>query len=117
MTVDGVTVFVCSADGAVVRSEADALDVVAAAAFGVNAELVALPVERLGEEFFDLSTGLAGAVTQKILTYRLRLAVVGDISAHLAESSALRAYVYESNNGRQLWFVPTMAELEERLST
>ena len=50
-----------------------------------------------------------------LATYRLRLAVVGDISRHLAESAALRHLVYESNRGEQIWFVADLSELEAKL--
>lgn len=74
-----------------------------------------LPVRRLADEFFTLRTGVAGELVQKFVNYRLPVVVVGDISAHVARSIALRDFVTESNRGRQLWFVETMAELEERL--
>ncbi len=41
--------------------------------------------------------------------------IVGDISRHLAESSALRAFVNEANRGKEVWFLATREELEERL--
>ena len=86
-----------------------------AQAFGERAELVSIPASRLAEEFFDLRSGVAGEFAQKFVNYRVRLAVVGDISAHLERSDALRAFVAESNRGRQLWFVPTQADLDDRL--
>jgi len=54
-------------------------------------------------------------VIQKCVTYRLRIAIVSDISRYVAESSALRDSVYESNRGDQVWFVATREELGERL--
>jgi Domain of unknown function (DUF4180) len=74
-----------------------------------------VPVERLPDEFFDLRTGLVGQIAQKFVNYRLRLAIVGDISRHLTASSALREFLYETNRGSQLWFVATVAELRGRL--
>lgn len=71
--------------------------------------------ERLSDDFFVLRTGLAGAITQKFVNYHQRLAVVGDLSAKLAESNALRSWVEESNRGRHLWFVATLQELNDRL--
>ena len=64
---------------------------------------------------FDLRSGVAGEIAQKFVNYRLKLAIVGDLIDHLARSEALRAFVRESNRGRQLWFVETPAELAERL--
>jgi hypothetical protein len=42
--------------------------------------------------------------------------VVGDVSAHLAQSDALRDFVIESNRGEHVWFVRDLAELEARLA-
>jgi hypothetical protein len=112
--VHGVPVLSCAPDGAVLRGDAEATDLVGVAV-AHDAELVSVPVERLPDEFFTLRTRVAGEIVQKFVNYRLRLVIVGDISGHLAASSALRDFVAESNRGRQLWFVTTAKDLEERL--
>ncbi|MEV4490358.1 DUF4180 domain-containing protein [Micromonospora coxensis] len=110
----GVTVLVCDPAGPPVATEADALDLVGAAFLG--AQVVALPASRLDPDFFSLGTRFAGEVMQKFVNYRLRLAVVGDISAHLAASAALRALVHESNRAEHVWFVPDLDALDARLA-
>ena len=40
---------------------------------------------------------------------------LGDTSAHLAASGALRAMVAESNRHDHIWFVPDLAALDARL--
>lgn len=102
------------AAGRRLRSHADALEIVGEA-LGRGADLVVVPVARLHDDFFDLATGVAGDLLQTFVTYRLRLAVVGDISAQLAASSALRALVAESNRGRQAWFALDDGALAARL--
>ena len=109
----GTTVLVCDPQGPVVATEQDALDLVGAAFQG--AEVVAVPAQRFDERFFTLDTGIAGAVMQKFVNYRLRLVIVGDIADRLAASRALRELVGESNRGRHVWFVADLAELDERL--
>ncbi|HEY3261104.1 MAG TPA: DUF4180 domain-containing protein [Pseudonocardiaceae bacterium] len=111
----GIRVLLCDPDGARMRSDRDVVDLIARA-LEQRAELVAVPVARLDERFFPLSTGVAGDVMQKFVNYRLRLAIVGDIAAHLGASTALPALVRESNRGRQLWFVADLAELDARLA-
>lgn len=59
---------------------------------------------------------LAGEIVQKFVYYRLNLAVVGDVSAHVEASTALRDFVREANRGRHLWFVGTAEEFAERLA-
>ncbi|MBE1489832.1 DUF4180 domain-containing protein [Plantactinospora soyae] len=109
----GVPVLVCGDEGAPIASTRDALDVIGAA-FS-RADVVAVPVGRLDERFFALRTGLAGEIMQKFVNYRVRLVVVGDISGHVAASTALRDLVFESNRGSQVWFVADLGELDTRL--
>jgi hypothetical protein len=109
----GVPVLVCDPAGPPIATEQDALDLIGAAFLG--AQVVAVPANRLDDRFFSLGTRFAGDVMQKFVNYRLRLAVVGDISTQLAGSSALRALVHESNRGEQIWFVPDLDALDERL--
>jgi hypothetical protein len=110
----GVRVFLCSPDGTTLRTDRDAVDVIGEA-LQHRADLVAIPTERLDDRFFTLGTRLAGEIMQKFVAYRLRLAIVGDITRHLDGSSALRALVYESNAGSHVWFMADAAELDVRL--
>ncbi|MFI1226657.1 MULTISPECIES: DUF4180 domain-containing protein [unclassified Streptomyces] len=111
----GVPVLVCDADGATITTVQDALDHLIGAAFQ-GAEIVAVPSTRLDDRFFDLSTGVAGDILQKFANYRLRLVVVGDIDRHLAASSALPDLVREANRGRDIWFLPDLDALFDRLA-
>jgi hypothetical protein len=110
----GTPVLVCGDDGPTIATTQDALDVIGGA-FS-RADVVAIPAGRLDERFFTLRSGLAGEIMQKFVNYRIRLAIVGDISAHLAASSALRALVHESNRGRQIWFVDDLDDLDTHLT-
>jgi len=110
----GVRVLECAAEGARLRTDRDAVDLIGAA-FEHRASLIVLPVERLGDDFFRLRTRIAGEIIQKFVNYRLRLVIVGDISRHLDESSALRAFVNESNRGEHVWFLASLEELDSRL--
>ncbi len=108
-------VLICDENGAKLAQERDANDLLSAA-FEHGATLVAIPVARLDDDFFRLNTRLAGEVVQKFVNYKVRLAIVGDISPQIAESKALHDFVHEANRGQQLWFVKDMAELEARLA-
>lgn len=109
----GARVLIADPAGPVIATEQDVLDLIGSAFLG--AQVVAVPTSRLDARFFSLGSRFAGEVMQKFVNYRLRLAIVGDISAHLAESSALRALVHESNKGGHVWFVPDLDALDERL--
>lgn len=108
--INGVRVFIYG--GPPIRSEADALDVIIAAGhYGADAQWAALPVGSLAPEFFTLSTGFAGMLVQKFVSYGIRLAIVGDVSPYTAESEPLAAFVRESNRGWQTLFVSDVDEL------
>ena len=74
-----------------------------------------LPVRRLPADFFRLETRIAGNMLQKLTNYRMKCAIVGDISAPLAASGALRDFVRESQ-GRAVWFADDMDALSQRLA-
>ena len=112
----GHRALVLSPTGPLLRSEDDARDLIQET-FGTDIRLAVVPVERLDPEFFELRTGVAGAFVQKLVQYRLRLVVVGDISAQTAASDALRDWVREVNRGRDILFVDDLAALEARLNS
>ena len=107
--------YVCAADGPKLGSDRDAVDLIGAA-LGSGAGLIVIPAERLAPDFFRLRTGIAGAYLQKFINYDRRVAIVGDISSYLEESSALRDFVLETNRGDHVWFVENMEELEGRFT-
>lgn len=114
-TLGGVAVHVCPVDGPKLDGERAAADIIGDL-FGSGAQVVAIPVARLGEGFLTLRTRIAGEVIQKFVNYGLRVAFVGDISEAVAGSDALRDFVRESNRGRHVWFVADLAELAAKLT-
>jgi len=110
----GVSVVEFPTVGEPVGSERHAVEMISEAA-GHHAELIVIPVERLSADFFRLKTRIAGEILQKFVTYRKRVAILGDISAQVAESSALRDFVYECNKGQHIWFVANLDELGQKL--
>ncbi|HEX7308780.1 DUF4180 domain-containing protein [Lentzea sp.] len=111
----GATVLMCAPDGPPIVDEQSAVDLIGTL-WGQDVGWLVLPLARLSQDFLVLRTKVAGAVVQKFQQYGYRLVVVGDISEQVAASTALRDFVFESNRGRQLWFVADEAELDERLA-
>ncbi len=60
------------------------------------------------KNFFVLSTGLAGEILQKYINYGGRIAIFGDYSHYT--SKPLKDFIYESNNGKDVFFVATEEE-------
>jgi hypothetical protein len=113
-TLAGATVYVCAPDGPKLDSERAANDIIGDS-YACNPAVVAIPVERLCADFLTLSNRIAGEVIQKFVNYSTVVAFVGDVSAAVAASNALRDFIRESNRGRHVWFVADMAELEAKL--
>ncbi|MCP5100782.1 MAG: DUF4180 domain-containing protein [Chloroflexi bacterium] len=85
-----------------VNNVQDALDWMATANYE-GAESLILHEAQLHPDFFDLSTKLAGDILLKFSMYRMKLAVIGDFDKF--ESNALKAFIRESNRGKQFFFV------------
>jgi len=65
-------------EGSPLGNVSSSLEMIAAAR-SQDAEWIAVPIERLGEEFFQLGNGIVGEVLQKFVSYHLRVAILGEI--------------------------------------
>jgi hypothetical protein len=81
-----------------------------------EAEAIVVPTHRLPPAFFQLKTGVAGEILQKLTNYRIRVGVVGDVELFCEASEAFRDFVRESNRGRQVAFQPDMERLLPHMS-
>ncbi|GKU25146.1 DUF4180 domain-containing protein [Clostridium folliculivorans] len=90
-----------------------ALDLIATVSYETGCDAMVLDKSSIVEEFFDLKTKLAGEVLQKFINYRMKLAIVGDFSGYTSKS--LRDFIYESNNGKNIFFLSSEKEALEKL--
>lgn len=88
----------CSQLEAPLNKASDFLDVLANA----GAPTLVLSKEDFAPEFFDLKTGLAGEILQKVSNYRKRLVIIGDFEK--LEKKSLKDFIYESNRTGQVIF-------------
>jgi hypothetical protein len=79
-----------------------------------SAEGIIVHQGSIDQKFFDLRSGLAGEMLQKVVNYRLRLAIVGDFSIY--ESKSVKAFILESNRSNAIVFVNTIEDALNRLS-
>lgn len=96
-------------------SEQDAVDLIGLA-FGEEADVVVVPADRVAPDFYTLSTRILGDVVRKFQQYRIRLVIMGDITAYTEASEPFRAYVHETNRGRDIWFLRSEEELSAKLA-
>ena len=111
---EGVSVAEVQADDVIIRDVGDALDVFASAQYAAQAPRVIVHATNIDQSFFDLSSGLAGEVLQKISNYGLRLAIVGEFEE--VSSRALRDFIRESNEYGQVVFVADVESAVDRLA-
>ena len=97
-----------------VSSPSEGMELIASARYETGCDALILPKEALSEDFFRLSTGLAGEVLQKFVNYGMKLAIVGDFSHYT--SKPLQDFIRESNRGSDFFFTPTRQEAIDRLS-
>jgi hypothetical protein len=99
---EGDARFVTAESGrVVVREEGDALELIGACTEH-SASGVLLDADQLDARFFDLKTGLAGAIIQKLVNYRARLAVL--LPADFEQSERFKELLLESKRGRSRSF-------------
>ena len=91
-----------------------ALDLMATVEYETGCERMAIEKSAVAEEFFILSTRLAGDILQKFVNYRKKIAIFGDFSRYT--SKPLKDFIFESNAGNDVFFVTTEQQAVERLA-
>ncbi|MNG00902.1 hypothetical protein D3C84_838600 [compost metagenome] len=81
----------------------DALDLMATIRYSHDCDKLLIRKSNVTESFFDLSTRIAGDILQKYTNYQVKLAIVGSYEGYVSKS--LRDFIYESNNGTQVFFL------------
>lgn len=91
-----------------------ALDFIATVRYEVDCDRIIINKLNLVEDFFHLKTRLAGDVLQKFINYNVKIAIVGDFSMY--DSKSLKDFIYESNKGKDIFFVLNEIQAIEKLS-
>ena len=111
---NGRIIGVVQSDEKVIVDAQSALDLLMSAKYTAMTKDIAVDKKLITEDFFILSTGLAGEVLQKFINYGGRIAIYGDFSRYT--SKPLRDFIYESNKGKDVFFVATEAEAVAKLA-
>lgn len=114
LKVRDVDIAAVSGDEKIVTDVQSALDLMMRVKYETGAARIAIDKNLICEEFFILSSGLAGEVLQKFINYHVKAAVYGDYARYT--SKPLRDFIYESNNGHDFFFVATRQEAIEKLA-
>ena len=105
---NGIVCAVVVADTPVITDAQTALDLIMTAKHDIGTKNIVIDKKLIAEDFFILSTGLAGEILQKFINYGGRIAIYGDYSRYT--SKPLKDFIYESNKGKDVFFVSTEEE-------
>lgn len=111
---NGIDIAVVFGDEMVIVDTQSALDMVMTVKYETGAERIAIDKNVICGDFFILSTGVAGEILQKFVNYHVKAAIYGDYSHYT--SKPLKDFIYESNRGKDVFFVATREEALQRLT-
>ncbi|MBC1357742.1 DUF4180 domain-containing protein [Listeria booriae] len=100
-------------DEVLIKDTQTLLDLVMGVQYETGYRQIIVDKATILEAFFDLKTKLLGEAFQKLVTYQLRLAIIGDYSSYTSKS--WQDYMFESNKGNHVYFVTTETEAVEKL--
>ena len=100
-------------DELLITTAASALDLLASVRYETNCDRILISKALVCEDFFILSTGLAGEILQKFVNYGGKLAIWGEYCRYT--SKPLQDFIRESNRGEQFFFTATREEALEKL--
>lgn len=114
ITENGVLIALAEGPEKLITGPQAALDLAMTVKYETGSQRIVLPKKLVVEEFFILSSGMAGEILQKYINYQLKLAIWGDFSRYT--SKPLHDFIYESNQGKDFFFVATQEEAVSRLA-
>ena len=111
---NGIVCAVVNSNELVITDAQTALDVLMSAKYDIGTKNIIIDKKLIVEDFFILSKGLAGEILQKYVNYGGRIAIYGDYSHYT--SKPLKDFIYESNKGKDVFFVATQDEAVDMLT-
>ena len=108
------TIAVVSSDTKVITDVDSALDLLMSAKYDAGTKAIIVDKKLVVEDFFVLSSGLAGEILQKYMNYGGKIAIYGDYSHYT--SKPLKDFIYESNKGKDVFFVATKEEAIQKIT-
>ena len=105
---------VISSEEKLIVDTQSALDLAMTVKYETGTQNIVISKSAVCEEFFILSSSMAGEILQKYINYHVRIAIYGDYSQYT--SKPLKDFIYESNHGNDFFFVSTGEETIEKLT-
>lgn len=100
---NGTDIAVISSDEKLIVDTQSALDLAMTVKYETGVANIVISKSAVCEEFFILSSGMAGEILQKYINYHVRIAIYGDYTQYT--SKPLKDFIYESNKGKDFFCV------------
>ena len=94
-------VAIIHSDEIIIKDTQSAIDFIMSIKYETNCNKIAINKEAIIDNFFILSSGIAGEILEKFITYKTKFAIYGDYSKYT--SKPLKDFIYESNNGKDIF--------------
>lgn len=107
-------VAIVNSDKLLITDVQSALDLMMTVKYETGCKKIIINKEAITEDFFILSTRLAGEILQKFMNYEIKFAVYGDFSKY--SSKSLNDFIYESNNGKDFYFVQNLKSAIDKIA-
>ncbi|WP_336759668.1 DUF4180 domain-containing protein [Paenibacillus sp. USHLN196] len=111
---NGIEIAYVTSSDKLINDVQSALDLLATVSYRADSNHIIINKSEVCDEFFDLITRLAGEVLQKFINYQTKIAIIGDFSSY--SSKSLKDFIYESNDGKDIFFLPNEDLAIEKLS-
>lgn len=113
ITENKINIAIISGNEKLITDAQSALDLIMTVEYETKSNRIIISKNNICEDFFILSTGIAGEILQKFINYGFKIAIYGDYSKYT--SKPLKDFIYESNSGKNIFFVNTQEEAIEKL--
>lgn len=111
---NNVEIAVVNSSDILITDVQSALDLIATVQYETGCNRMIINKSSICEDFFRLSTRLAGEILQKFVNYQMKMAIIGDFSVYTSKS--LKDFIYETNNGKDIFFLSDEKKAIEMLS-
>jgi len=112
---NGISVAIIFSDDLIITDIQSALDLMVTIRYNDNCDRLAINKEAIIDDFFRLSTGIAGNILQKFVNYSNKIAIIGNFLDYT--SKPLKDFIYECNQGNSIFFVPDEQTAINRLTS
>ncbi len=106
-------IVVVNSDEVIIKDTQSAIDFAVELKSETGCHKITLNKSAIVEDFFILSSGLAGEILQKFVNYGIKFAIYGDFSKYT--SKPLKDFIYECNQGKDVFFVASAEEAVGKL--